>query len=555
MKTGYPNDFAQPKSLSAPGFSALLFGLGMLFPSVAFTQDFPMRGQTWVFVNGPTEETHIVRSISDFGPTSVIVARFNQDGTADLRYANLAGRFCLSTTEAIDTINIELRKNVLHASHMFGVSSQLFPDTAFSCDAELARLSGTLRYSRYSINGANVLPTRDAASYQWLFDPPECYASRPARAQDKEDKDLCESHWCVDPNPPPDDPFPETCNDTYTECHFVVEESALQTRPSTVSFWNLHLFPKIVVHPRHPATGRVMKEISLSEEQAESFRQQAIDNPDNQDLKPYLNPVLDDSASVYFSGQFLWPALNPDQVWSVSLEIKAAGEGGTGFSHDPPYAYRIASFDDWTGLQKALLLPFARGDVEKEFLENLDTRCPGWAFQDRIIGQEAFEVKEGLDVTLPDVLSMEPTDPRWKQVKQERVPVDGGYEVRTIVEEDRVLSGQMAIVRKVDFPYGDYFWKGCPDLEDSFFKLTRSQVLRVLSQPVPTCNLDNLSKAAAFYRRLEVRFKSTEDAKEKEMAEKRALEAEFQFERTKGKERPTGLVCPDTPVDLLLRRM
>ncbi len=537
------------------GSFLVLVGLRMFFPTVTVAQDLPMVGQTWVFVNGPTEESHIVRSISDFGATSVIVAKFNQDGTADMRYANLAGRFCLSTTEALDTIGIELRKNVVLGSSLFSASKQLFPDTAYSCDAELARLSGTLRYNRYAINGSAVLPTRTPSAYQWFFDPPECYASRPARLEDKEEKDLCENHWCVDPNPPPNEPYPESCNDTYTECHNVVDESAMQFKPSTKSFWNLHLFPKIVVHPRHPATGRVMKEISLTEKEAGDFRQRAIDNPGNADLKSYLNPVLDDSASVYFSGQFLWPALIPDPVWSVNMEIKAEGEGGTGFAHDPPMAYRIASFDDWTGLQKALLLPFARDDAEKDFLENLDTRCPGWAFQDRLMGKRAFSVKQGLEVTLPDVLPMEPTDPRWKQVKQERVSVDGGWEVRTVVEEDRILSGQMAIVRNVDFPYGDYFWKGCPDLEDSFFNQTRSQVLRILGQSVPTCNLGNLAKAAGFYRRLELRFGRPEDAKEKEMAEQRALEAEFQFERTKGKERPVGMTCPDTPVDVLLRRM
>jgi hypothetical protein len=79
--------------------------------------------------------------------------------------------------------------------------------------------------------------------------------------------------------------------------------------------------------------------------------------------------------------------------------------------------------------------------------------------------------------------------------------------------------------------------------------------MRMLSQSVPTCNLGNLAKAAGFYRRLALRFSSSEDAKEKAMAEGRALEAEFQFERTKGKERPLGMTCPETPVDIFLRRM
>ncbi len=536
-------------------FKVFLFIFWSSFTPQIFSQDFPLKGQTWVFVNGPNEETHIVKSVSDFAPSSVIVAKFNEDATADIHYANLSGRFCRSTAEAIDTIISELRKNVLLHSKLFQASKRNFPDTAYSCDAELVRLAGMLRYNRYVVNGNEVKPNSNPSSWQWLFDPPECYATRPAREQDKQEKDLCENHWCVDPTPDPTIPFQETCNDTYTECHQVIEESALKTRASMRTFWNLHLFPNIILHPRHPATERIIKEISLSEQEAENFRQQAIENPNNQDLKIYLNPVMDDSASVYFSGQFLTPALNPYQIGSLSLDIQPEGEGASGYTHDPPMALRIASVDDWTGLQKALLLPFSRDENEKQFLENIDTRCPGWVTADRLIGQKAFEVKSGLDVTLPDVLPTETQDPSWKKVRQERVLVNGGFEVKTIVDDDRMITGQMALVKNLDFPYGDHFWKGCPDLPDTFFKLTKSQAARLLNFPVPTCNLSTLSISADFHRNLKSRFNSVDDAKEIEMANQRALEAEFQFDRTKNKERPADIICPDTPLDIIIREM
>src|SRR5690242_15942610 len=106
----------------------------LLIPLMAVAQEFPLRGQTWVFVNGPDEDTHIVKSIAAFEPSSVIVARFNQDGTGDIRFSNLSGRFLRSTTEALDAIDGDLRQNTLYGSRLFQVSRRQIPDTAYSCD-------------------------------------------------------------------------------------------------------------------------------------------------------------------------------------------------------------------------------------------------------------------------------------------------------------------------------------------------------------------------------------------------------------------------------------
>ena len=543
--------FRAPSTLFASAFVGLVVACTGLIQA----QDFPLRGQTWVFLNGPNEDTHIVRSIGGFAPSSVIVAEFNPDGTANFRYSNLSGRFIKSTTEALDSIGIDLRRNVLRGTKLLQVSRQPVPDTAYSCDEKLAELATQLRYSRFLINGEAVAPTRDSRAWKWFYETPDCYASRPARAQDKAEKNLCQNGWCIDPTAEESDPVQEACDEAYTECRQGVEESEMRSKPSTRYFWNVHLFPKIIMHPRNPVTGRIIKEESMGEDEAFAKRQQAISHSGDADLKPYLNPALDDSASVYFSGQFLAGGDGEGTVSTLSFDVPADGEGGTGFYHDPPAAYRIASFDDWYGLQTALLLPFAGDESEKAFLTDLDKRCPGWAFQDRIIGQGAFEVKDNLDVTLPDILPASPSDPTWTRIRQERVNVDGGVAVRTIVEEDRILNGQRALVRKKDFPYGDYFWKGCPDLDDGSLRMTRSQLARILALPVPTCDLAVLSRAEALYAKIVIRFKADADAEERALALRRAQEAAFQYARTKDKERPTGFTCPDTPLGMLVRRV
>ena len=198
----------------------------------------------------------------------------------------------------------------------------------------------------------------------------------------------------------------------------------------------------------------------MSEDEAEANRQKALADPGNDSLKIYLNPVFDDSASVYFSGQFIWEEETPATVSSISLEVTPQDEGSTGFSHDPPVAYRIESLDDEEGLQKALLLPFAHDDEEKVFLENLDGNCPGFAFKDEWIGGQAFAVKSGLEVTLPDLLPPQTTDPLWKKVTQEKVQVDGGFEIKTTVVDDKILTDQIALVRTPIFSTGIISGKG-----------------------------------------------------------------------------------------------
>lgn len=521
--------------------------------NLSIADDFPMRGQTWVFLNGPNEETHIVQSISEFAPSSVVMASFNPDGTADLRYSNLSGRFMRSTAEALDSIINDLKVNVLRNSDLFSASLQSVPDTAYSCDEELARLAGTGRYNGYFINGQSITPSRDSRAWQWFYQSPECYATRPARAQDRQEKDLCQNHWCTSPLDGEDAEYKEACDESFSECRVVIEEESMRPRPSSRMFWNLHIYPLIVLNPRHQATGRIMKEISLTEAEARNKRREAIENPSNQDLKPYLSPVMDDSASVYFSGQFLWPEAGSNGVWSISMDVRPEEDGATGFYHDPPAAYRIQSFEDWAGLQKALLLPFAKDEVDKSFLSGIDTRCPGWMLRDRTIGQQAFKIQPGLDVTLPDVLPPETSDPAWTRTRQERVAVNGGWEIRTIVEEDRVLKGQTALVRNPDFPYGDYFWKACPDPADPDFRQTRSQMVRMLALPVPVCNPSTLSVAEGLYKRLQARFSSPEDKDQWDLAGRRAEEAAFLWRRNGAKDRPEGIQCPESPLDVLLK--
>lgn len=534
---------------------AILMGSMLSGLALGQPRDFPFVGQTWVFVNGPTEDTHIVESISGFAASSVIVAHFYGNGTADLRYANLQGRYFRSTTEALAAVEQGLRLNVLRQSRLFEVSRRPFPDTLFSCDTELARLSTLLRYNGYFINGEKVNPRRPASEWQWFHDPPECFASRPSTLVDREDMELCQNGWCTHPIDDPAQPSQEACKEDFSECRYAIEEGTHQRKGSTRFFWNLHIFPKIVFHPKQHITGRIIKEESLSEEEALALRKRAIDNPRDEDLKPYLNPVLDDSLSVYFSGQFLGPVGPPDAVGSVSLDLPAEGEGATGYFHDPPAAYRIASLDDWVGLRRALLLPFADNDEERDFLAHLDTRCPGWMQKDRWIGEQAFSVREGLAVTLPDVLPSETADPSWRWMKQERVQVEGGYQVRTTLVENRVLDGQKALVRDLDFPYGDYFRKGCPDWEDGTPRMTKAQAIRFLARPVSTCNLSTLAQAAEIYRRLGMRFRNANEEEERTLADKRAAEAEFQYNRTKDKERPEGIRCPESPLDQLVRRL
>src|SRR4051812_30870869 len=201
----------------------------LIISKFSFAQtEFPLTGQTWVFVNGATEESHVVRSISDFSPSKVIVASFLSTNKALVRFANLSGVYCRSTAEALDSINEQLFKN---PAITVAPSSTLraFPDTAYSCDEEILKLSHGSHFTKFVINNLEVSPTATVTDWHWSFNEPVCYASRPAIAQDKEDKDLCQDGWCSDPTPSPTDPYQEACNDTYTECRHYVDESLLKT--------------------------------------------------------------------------------------------------------------------------------------------------------------------------------------------------------------------------------------------------------------------------------------------------------------------------------------
>jgi hypothetical protein len=80
-------------------------------------------------------------------------------------------------------------------------------------------------------------------------------------------------------------------------------------------------------------------------------------------------------------------------------------------------------------------------------------------------------------------------------------------------------------------------------------------VVRLLARPVPTCNLGSLARAPEIYRRLGMRFRRPDEEEERRMASRRAEEALFQYERTRNKERPEGLRCPESHLDQLVRRL
>jgi hypothetical protein len=535
----------------------ILLTLAILFTSsYLFGQtNLPLAGQYWVFTNGANEESHIVKSLADFSPSKVIVAWFRSPTIATVRYANMAGVFCRSTAEALDSISAQLKNNP-ELQVQVNASLRTFPDTAYSCDDALKKLSNGGRFSRFVINDAEVSPSSSETDWHWSFAEPTCYASRAATSQDQHDKDLCQDGWCSDPTPDPKSPYQEACDEAYTECRHYVDESQLKSKPSTTQFWNLHIPARIVLHPKHHGTGRIMMEVSMDEAEAETMRKRARDNPDVDQYKPYLNPVFDDSASVYFSGQFLATNSAAASTWELNFDLPAPSEGASSFSHDPARAYRIRSFSDKDGLQAALLMPFAKQEDDREFLRNLDLNCPGWQYKDERIGERAFTIRNDIDATLPDVIPTNPTDERWKKVRQEKVSnPDGGYSIRTYYEDDRILNGQKAMVRNTSFPYSDYFWKGCPDLEAPPFNLTKSQLSAVLNMDIPTCNTTTLFLSPEVYGTIARTFSKPAENRERALAEKRIQEARAIFGRSINRERPTDFACPETALDLLLQRL
>ena len=477
------------------------------------------------------------------------------DNTVDVQYANLSGVFCRSTSEAVDSIGVQLKANFLPGQY-FNSTLRTFPDTAYSCDEALKKLTNDGHFSRYFINDVEVTPSSSESDWHWSFSEPTCYASRAAIAQDRVDKELCQDGWCSDPTPDPKSPYQEACDESYTECRHYVDESQLKSKPSTTQFWNLHVPAKIVLHPKHHSTGRIMKEISMDEAEATAMRQKALDNPDADEFKPYLNPVFDDSASVYFSGQFLATASTAATTSELNFDLPAPSEGASSFGHDPGRAYRIRSFSDKEGLQAALLMPFAKNDEDREFLRNIDLNCPGWQYKDERIGERAYSIRSDIDATLPDVLPTNPTDERWKKVRQEKVPTTGGgFFIRTYYEDDRILTGQKALVRNPSFTYSDYFWKGCPDLEAPPFNMTKSQLAGVLNMNIPTCNNATLFLSPEVYGNIAETFSKSSEGFERSLAQKRILEARALFGKSINRERITDESCPETALDILLQRI
>lgn len=403
------------------------------------------------------------------------------------------------------------------------------------------------------VNDQAVTPS--ASPTAWHATPPSCYASRQRIATDDIDEMACEAGWCATLM---EKPYHEVCSPTLPECRAYIEEEAMQTRVENRFYWNLHVFPSIVFHPRHHTNGRIMKEINLTEPEAIALRKQAVDNPTREDLKPYLNPVLDDSASVYFSGQFLTP-LNPAQTWSISLSIPPSTPGATSFAHDPPVMFRIPrmpgpaaldrnSTDDVTlALQSALLRPFAKDSREDDFVANLDRNCPFWKVHDDAIGQRAFTVRRDVTATLPDDLPTDPYDTRWKTTETQGT--------RTVLRDARTLENQLAIVRNRDLVYSDYWWKGCPVVEEGSLRMTKKQAMDFLTEPIPTCNLEELSRALySIYTPIYYMFHRDGDERENHFAWKRMTEVDFYVRRAGGRLYDLNYAnCPETRVSRLLR--
>lgn len=531
-----------------------------MFGSSFAQNNFPLARQTWVFTNGPTEKTHIVKSISNFAASKVFVCQFSDYDSRDnlivgsCRFASLEGLFLRSTAEALDSVYAQLRRNYIANQEIGRAYYNAFPDTVYNCDAQLrdiaARSNG--RFTRFSLNGANVYPS--SLQGEWLPDPPICYAARARTSNDDLDEMACENGWCASMY---QTGFHEVCSTTEAECRSYIDEGNMSARPSSRFYWNLHIFPRVVLNPKHHATGRIMTEITLNEAQATALRNQAVANPANETLKPYLNPVLNDSASVIFSGQFLTPD-NP-QASFLSLDIPSTGQGGTSFTHDPKYAFRISGMptdfemdinstsDAARALRAALLRPYAKSNADDRFLERLDANCQFWQLRDMDIGKRAFSIRP-MSVTLPDALPSDPYDPAWKkQVREGNV---------TYNRDNRVIENQLAIVRNLEFRYSDYWWKGCPDREREPTGMTKKQMMDFIAHPVPVCNLKHV--AAAYekaYWPIFQTFTGDDDNYEAEQTYKRMMQAgqianryaarlnDFSYEN-----------CPVTPLSILVNR-
>lgn len=531
--------------------------MGVCVFGISFAQNnFPLLRQTWVFTNGPTEKTHIVKSITNFAPSKVFVCHFSSQNrdilTGSCRFASLEGLYLRSTAEALDSVYAQLRRNFL-TGEIARAYYNAFPDTFYSCASQLRNLAsrGVGRFRSFSINGQSVEPS--AITDEWFSEPPTCYASRQRMAGDDIDEMACENGWCASMF---HTGFNEVCSATGSECRSYIEESDLSTRSTNRYYWNLHLFPKVVLHPKHQSTGRVMTEISLTEAQAITLRDQAVANPSNETLKPYLNPVLDDSASVIFSGQFLTPE-NP-QASFLSLDIPASSPGATSFTHDPKYVFRIPSMPDdnamalntttdlGRALRAALLRPYAKSNRDDEFLQRLDSNCPFWATRDMEIGKQAFSIRP-LTASLPDAIPSDPYDPSWK-----RQVTEGGM---TYLRDNRTLENQLAIVRNIDFSYSDYWWKGCPDRE-RVLGLTKKQMLDFVSNSIPLCNLKEVAAAnSRVYMPIYQTFANDGDKDEALTTSKRITQVEQISQRFQGQlNNYTYENCPTTELSVLVNR-
>ncbi len=447
----------------------------------------------------------------------------------NIRWANLEGMPIRSTSEALDSIYAQLRRNSLLSKQLANAYYNPFPDTLLSCEPQLHQLQATGGFRSFFINDKSILdPLVAPPPDRWFQTAPSCYASRPKIAGDDIDQMACEGEWCATLD---QKPHHEVCSATRPECRAYIDEDAMSTRVAANFYWNLHVFPSIVFHPRHHTNGRIMTEIVLTQAEAEAKRLGAANNPGKEDLKPYISPVMDDSMSVYFSGQFSAPQL-PSETWVLSLDIPAAAPGATSFYHDPAIIFRIprmptvgdldrASFSETThALQAALLRPFAKSLKDDQFLTAVDVKCPFWKLHDDDLGKKAFDIRTDIEAELPDVIPTDPHDIAWKTTVEEGA--------RTYLRDARTLKNQMAIVRKKEFVYSDYWWKGCPQAERSPLALTKKQMLDLITEPVPTCNLLELRDAVTrVYNPIYEILRTDGDVNEAGLALRRAEEAEY----------------------------
>jgi len=518
--------------------------------------DFPLENQTWVLMNGGN--INIVKSMFDFDPLKVIIVMFKKNNLAKVTYANLSNKYFRSTSEAMDFILSEFGKNRFNVSEsekIYKASYQPFPDDEFSCMEGLRNLSKTGVYQKFSVN-KKEMGISALSQTLWFDKEPECFAVRGFIHGIDTKKTSCQNGWCANDlagstNDPREN---DVCNQALGVCQNFATN--YEKRQSKSMFWNLHVFPRVIWNPRHHITGRIIVEDSYEDYEMDSLRNDAIANKGDELKKKFLNPQFSQDESVIFSAQFGIPeGLSPSQIIELNFDLKGSDEK-TSYYHSPTRAYRVSSFSAISEIKKAILLPFA-DENNFEWVENLDMNCPGWQSSDKRIGERAFNIVGDLSVSYGENIPQNVIDPTWFEYEQKIIEGPDG-EVKTVWERKMKgkLDGQTAIVRNPDFPYQDYWWKGCPDMPaDSRVPYTKKQIKSVLYTNIPKCDPSKFHNYNIIYRYFGYYvFNSKQDPEESKLALKRSNQA-MAFANKFGTSRaPAARECSDSPIDVVANK-